>query len=190
MFQDLFNTAISLIFKPSDAWEVLRKKRTDDHESFLSGFVYPCIGLTTLAAFLGVFITQKGFDIQLALKETIVAAVSMFGGFFLASVLINEILRMAFRREPNMKLCQQFVGYSSSLLYGLNIVLSLMPGEFFFLRILLLYTIYIVWEGAIPYMEVTESEQLKFVSIATTIIILTPLAIAFFTGLLMPGLQQ
>ncbi|MDR2914017.1 MAG: hypothetical protein LBV74_04150 [Tannerella sp.] len=188
MFKNLFNTAISLIFKPSDAWKGLSEKRTDDNESFLSGYVYSFIGMITLAAFIGVLFTRKEFDLQIALKASILALLSAFGGFFLASYFINELWHTLFHRERNIKLCQCFVGYSSSLMFSLNIVLSLLP-EFFFLRFFVLYTIYIVWEGAIPYMDVEESEQLKFVSISTIIIVLTPLIIEFILGLLMPGLR-
>jgi hypothetical protein len=188
MFKKLFITAISLIFKPADAWKSLNAHRSEDQEPFLSSYVYPFIGLTALAAFIGVLFTRKGFDVQIALKESIVVILSMFGGFFLSSALINELWQKIFHREHNIKLCRYFVGYSSSLMYCLTILLSLLP-EFFFLRFLLLYTFYIVWEGAIPFMEVKESEQLKFVSISTLIIIVMPIAIEFIIGLLMPGLK-
>jgi cation transport ATPase len=188
MFKDLFNTAISLIFKPSEEWRELSEKRMDNNEKFLSGFVYPFIGLITIAAFLGILFTRKEFDVQIALKSAILAFLSAFGGFFLASYLLNEVWRSLFKREKDMKLCQNFVGYSSSLMFSLNILLSLLP-EFFFLRFFILYTIYIVWEGAVPYMDVKDSEQLKFVSFATAIIITTPLILEFIVGLLMPGLR-
>ena len=188
MLKKLFFTAISLIFKPAESWKVLSKHRTDDHETFLSGYVFPFIGLILLATFLGVLFTRKEMDIQIALKESIVVLLSIFCGFFVSSYLIHEVWRISMHREKNMKLCQRFVGYSSSLMYCLNIIVSLLP-EFFFLRFLVIYTIYIVWEGAIPFMEVNESEQLKFVGIATVIILVTPLAIAFLLGKLMPGLQ-
>lgn len=87
-----------------------------------------------------------------------------------------------------MKLCQRFVGYSSSLMFALNIVLMLLP-EFFFLRIFILYTFYIVWEGAGPYMQVEENIRLKFVGIATAVILITPALIEFVLFLLMPGLR-
>lgn len=87
-----------------------------------------------------------------------------------------------------MKLCQRFVGYSSSLMFALNIVLMLLP-EFFFLRIFILYTFYIVWEGAGPYMQVAENERLKFAGIATVVILLTPAVIEFVLFMLMPGLR-
>ena len=144
MFKDLFNTTVSLIFKPSEAWKVLSEKRTDDNEKFLSGFVYPFIGLITIAAFLGVLFTRKEFDIQIALKAAILALLSVFGGFFLATYWVNELWRVVFKRDKNIKLCQTFVGYSLALMFSLNILLSLLP-EFFFLRFFVLYTIYIVW---------------------------------------------
>jgi len=188
MFNKLFKTATSLIFKPSEAWKELSLKQSDDHKSFLSGYIYPFIGLITLAAFVGILFTRKGFDLQIALKEAIVILLSMFGGFFVASLLLNEMWQRIFHRASDMQLCRCFVGYSSSLLYCLTIILSLLP-EFFFFRILVLYTIYITWEGAIPYMNVTETEQLKFSGIATAIIIGTPLFIEFIIGFLMPGLR-
>jgi hypothetical protein len=188
MFRNLYNTTISLIFKPSEAWRALSGKRMDDHEKFLSGFVYPFIGLIAMAAFLGILFTRREFDLQIALKSAILSLLSSFGGFFLASYSINEIWYSLFKRERNVKLCQKFVGYSSVLMFTLNVLLSLMP-EFFFLRFLVLYTIYIVWEGAMPYMNVREPEQLKFVSFSTTIIVITPYALEFILGLLMPGLK-
>ena len=188
MYKKLFNTAILLIFKPKEAWMGLVKRQEEDNESFLSAYIYPFVGLIALTAFIGVLFTRKEFDVQIALKSSILALLSMFCGFFLASYLINEIWHTYFHRNRNIKLCQRFVGYSSSLLYCLNIILSLLP-EFFFLRFSVLYTIYIAWEGAIPYMDVKESEQLKFVSISTAIIIVAPMAIEFALSLLMPGLR-
>ena len=188
MLKNLFNTAISLIFNPSDAWKELNKKQKEAHDSFLSEYVYPFMGMIILAAFLGAFFTGKERDIQIALKESIIVLLSVFGGFFLASYLVNEVWHHILHREANIKLCQRFVGYSSSLLYCLNIVLSLLP-EFFFLRFLVIYTIYIVWEGVIPYMDANESEQLKFAGFSTAIIIVTPILIKFILGLAIPGLN-
>jgi cation transport ATPase len=188
MFKDLFHTTVSLIFNPSSAWEKLSEKRTEDNEKSLSGFVYPFIGLITIAAFLGILFTRKEFDVQIALKAAILALVSNFGGFFLASYLLNEGWHFLFRREKNIALCRNFVGYSSALLFSLQILLSLLP-EFFFLRIFVLYTFYIAGEGAIPYMGVKESEQLKFAGFATVVMVATPFVLEFFLGLLMPGLK-
>jgi hypothetical protein len=188
MFKELYDTTIALILKPAEAWKRLCENRMEGDEKFLSGYVYPFIGLIAVAAFLGIFFTQREFDLQIALKSAILALLSSFGGFFLSAYFISELWRSLFKREKNIRLCRKFTGYSSSLIFTLQIVLSLLP-EFFFLRFLSLYTIYIVWEGAVPYMSVNEAEQLKFVSLATAIILFTPYILEFMLGLWMPGLK-
>ncbi|RHJ77904.1 YIP1 family protein [Parabacteroides sp. AM08-6] len=187
MYKEIFKWVIAIISQPGKAWEMLTKKEEKGDE-FLSRFVYPLVGLVTVAAFLGVLFTRKEFDVELALKSSIKTLVSSFGGFYLGAYLMNEIWQGLFKRDKDMKLCQRFVGYSSSLMFALNIVLMLLP-EFFFLRIFILYTFYIVWEGAGPYMQVEENERLKFVGIATAVILLTPALIEVLLFLLMPGLR-
>ena len=87
-----------------------------------------------------------------------------------------------------MKLCQRFVGYSSSLMFALNIVLMLLP-EFFFLRIFVLYTfLYRMGRGR-PLYAGEEKIRLKFVGTATGLILLTPWLIEVILSMLMPGLR-
>jgi hypothetical protein len=167
---------------------MLSEKRAEDQEKFLSGFVYPFIGLTGVAAFVGILFTRRDFELQMALKSAIRSLLSAFGGFFLASYLVSEIWHLQFKRVKDVPLCRKFVGYSSVLMFSVHILLSLFP-EFFFLRFLILYTIYIVWEGAVPYMGIREPEQLRFVSLSTGIIVLAPYILDFIVGVLMPGLK-
>ena len=143
MYKEIFRWVIAIISQPAKAWVLLAKKG-EKQEEFLSRFVYPLIGFVTVAAFLGVLFTRKEFDLELALKSSIRTLVSSFGGFYLGAYLMNEIWQGIFKREKDLKLWLRFVGYSSSLMFALNIVLMLLP-EFFFLRIFILYTFYIVW---------------------------------------------
>lgn len=187
MYKEIFKWVIVIISQPAKAWGMLTKKE-EKHEEFLSRFVYPLIGFVTVAAFLGVLFTRKEFDLELALKSSIRTLVSSFGGFYLAAYLMNELWHSVFKRDKDMKLWQRFIGYSSSMMFALNIVLMLLP-EFFFLRIFILYTFYIVWEGAGPYMNVGEKIRLKFVGFTTAIILITPVFIEIVLSMLMPGLS-
>ena len=81
----------------------------------------------------------------------------------------------------------RFVGYSSSLMFTLNIVLQLLP-EFFFLQVFVLYTFYIIWEGAVSYMKIGEQERMKFTFITTIVVLATPFVIEKMMGMFMPGL--
>jgi cation transport ATPase len=187
MYKEIFKWMIVIISQPPKAWEMLTKKEEKGDE-FLSRFVYPLIGFVTVAAFLGVLFTRKEFDVEMALKSSIKALVSSLGGFYLAAYFLNELWKSMFGREKDMKLWLRFVGYSSSMIFALNIVLSLLP-EFFFLRVFILYTFYIIWEGAGPYMQIEENIRLKFVGITTAIVLIMPFLIELILYLLMPGLR-
>lgn len=187
MYKEIFKLVIAIVSQPARAWGMLAK-REEKGDEFLSRFVYPLIGLVTVAAFLGVLFTRKEFDVELALKSSIKTLVSSFGGFYIGSYLLNELWLSVFKRPKDLKLCQRFVGYSSSLIFSLSIILMLLP-EFFFLRIFILYTFYIVWEGAGPYMQIENRTRLKFVAITTAIILLTPALIEIILFMLMPGLR-
>jgi hypothetical protein len=187
MFKELFLRLTGLIFKPAEAW-VAAPRKDDEHEAFLLRYVYPIIGLIALAAFLGILFNRKEFDFIIALKSAIMELVSSAGGFFLGAYLLNEIRRGIFKQPKDMKHCQYFVGYASAVMFLLKIVLSLLP-EFFFLRVIILYTAYIIWEGAMPFMQVQEREQLKFTICASVAIMLSPLVIYFALYLLMPGMR-
>lgn len=163
-------------------------KKDEDNEEFLSRFVYPLIGLVTVSAFLGVLFTLKDFNIELALKSAIKTLVSTFGGFYLASYAMNELWQSWCKRAKDLRLWQRFIGYASSMMFTLNIVLTLLP-EFFFLRIFIFYTFYIVWEGVGPYLGVENKNRLRFVSVTTGIILFAPIVIEFILTLLMPGLH-
>lgn len=189
MYKDLFKWVIAITATPGKAWKELSEKE-ENEKDFLTQFVFPLIGLVALAAFIGILFTRKEFDVELALKSSIKVLISYFGGFYLAAYWLNELWGNMFRREKDLKLIQRFVGYSSAMMYGLNMLLLLLPiSDFFFLRIFVVYTVFIVWEGAVPYMKVEENSRLKFVLIASALIVLLPEIIGFLLYILMPGLR-
>lgn len=187
MFRGILKRIVALVSQPGKAWLCLADEERDK-ERFLSRYVYPLIGMVALAAFIAVFFTRKEFDFELALKSSIKSLIAAFGGFYLAVYLLNDIWERFFKREKDLTQWMFFVGYSSSLMFAMNIVLALLP-EFFFLKLFVLYTVYIVWEGAEPYMRVAEAEKMKFVVITTAMILIMPAIIELGLFLLMPGLR-
>ena len=176
-----------IVLKPGEAWTELSRQE-DERDTFLSQFIYPLIGIIAAAAFLGILFTRKEFDFEIALKITLRTVIAVAGGFFLGAYLINEVWKGVFNRPKNMELCRLFVGYASSLLFVLYIITALLP-DLFFLYIFVLYTVYIIWEGAVVYMHVDEEERLKFTVIASFIVILTPFIIEHALRMLMPGFR-
>jgi hypothetical protein len=187
MFNNIFKILTSIVLKPGETWEELKEKE-EGQDKFLSQFIYPLIGVIALAAFLGVFFTQKEFDFEVALRITLRTVIAVAGGFFLEAYFLNEVWKGVFNQPKDMGLCRLFVGYASSLLFVLFIITALLP-DFFFLYIFVLYTVYIVWEGAGVYMQVGEDERLKFTVITSCIVILTPFVIEYTLRMMMPGFR-
>lgn len=195
MYKQIFKWTAAIIAQPSKAWRILMAKERKEAElregesedTFLTEYLYPYIGILTIAAFLSLF-THKEFVLEQALKSSIITCVSSFGGYYLASYVLNEIGEKWFGLEKNLKRWQHFVGYASALMFALNIIWMLLP-DVFFLYIFILYTFYIVWEGATIYFSIGDSPRMKFTSIVTLLIIGAPHAINILLLFLMPGLR-
>lgn len=187
MLNEIYKRLIGLILKPGETWEQLSLQE-EEHDKFLSHFIYPLIGLVALSAFLGILFTRKEFDFEVALKITIRTLVSVAGGFALGAYFLNEVWKSVFKQPANVVFCRLFVGYSSALMFVLNIVTALLP-EFFFLQIFVLYTVYIIWEGSIAFMKIKEDMKLKFTVFASFIVIATPFVIEQALRILMPGFR-
>ena len=180
-----------MIFQPAKSWDKLADEKEEeiiDNDSFLKAYLYPTIGIVALLAFAGVFFHKKDFNVQLALRLTINVLIALFAGFYLASYLLSEAMLRFFSGDKQYKLCQRFVGYSSALVYVMYMVLAIFP-DFSFLLLILLYTVYIVWEGAISYMQISEDQRTKFTVTASAIVIFSPFIIEKIMFLTMPGMR-
>lgn len=198
MIKILFEQLYRLIFQPAKAWNILSEKaentqsslnkRQSENDSFFKDYLYPAIGIVALLSFLGILFNRKEFDVQLALKATISATLSLFVGFYLASFLLSEAMGRLFSEEKHYRRCERFAGYSSALVYVLYMFLAVFP-EFSFLYLLSLYSIYMIWEGATPYMHIAEDQKVKFTVIASAIILLSPVLISKIIYMTMPGMR-
>ena len=191
MYKNLLGQLWRLIVWPAKAWNILmseREEKITGNDYFFKTYLYPIIGIVALLTFVGVFFHKKEFEIQLALRLTIKVLIALFAGFYLASFLLSKAIKRFFPANGSFRLCQRFVGYSSALIYAIYMVLAIFP-DFNFLQFILLYTIYIVWEGASVYMQVPENEKSKFTAAATAIILLSPFIIEKIMFLTMPGMR-
>ena len=187
MYKDIIKLIIALVSCPGKTWDMLSKKE-ESQEEFFSRFPYPLMGVVAVVAFVAIFLTRKEFDLQIALKSAILSLIVTFGGFFATSYLLNEIGVKWLNIAKNLKLWQRFVGYNSSVMFALNMILLLLP-EFFFLRVLVLYIFYMVWEGAPIYMGTEEVTRFKFTLSTTACILAIPFIIEHVVVMLMPGLR-
>ena len=166
MLKDIFQRIFLLITQPAKTWALLAEEN-EEVDKLFSKYLYPIFGLIALTAFLGALISNQSMEIALVI--TIREFVSFFAGFYLASFALNELTSRMFKRH-SLKHCQHFTAYSSSLIYTIAIADSLFGGLgllYFFLP----YTVYMIWEGAAPFMQVSEDKIIKFTIIASFVML-------------------
>jgi len=185
MLKKLFKQLYRIIFQPEKAWNDLS---IVDNGSFFKAYLYPVIGIVALLTFTGVFFHKKEFSTELALRLTVNVLITLLAGFYLASQLLAEIMVRFFSDDKQYKLCQRFTGYSSALIYVMYMVLAIFP-DYSFLLLSLLYTVYIVWGGAVSFMQIREDQRIKFTVLASAIVLLAPFIIKWIMFITMPGMR-
>jgi hypothetical protein len=187
MVKHLYLLLSGLITAPAKTWEKLAGKQEPDNEHFFKSYLYPVIGIIALLFFFGVWIGQKDFQIQAALKIVIKETVTYFGGFYIATYGLFHLSGKYFGLSVDLQYIERFIGYSSAAIYVVACVNALFQS-LFYVQILILYTVYIVWHGSHIYMAIKEDYLTKFTIFASAIIILSLVIIRMIMTLIMPGL--
>lgn len=173
-YKDLFHRVLLLISSPERAWEEIS---LEGRHRVMEAFVYPLIALAGLSVFIGSLV-QIGWgspqNYQVAMTDCCAVAISLFGGFFLSSYLINQMNMKLFKMCDNTPLAQQFVGYSMVVIFLLQIIYGILPNFAILAILLSFYTIYIVWVGSDKRMCIPGDKRLRFTILASIIILLCP----------------
>lgn len=166
-----------LISSPAKAWVEINGE--EDRRKVMSTFVYPMIGLCGLSVFIGTFIgnTAGVSAFQIAMTRCCATFVSLFGGYFLAAYVVDQLGKKLLGRGEQYELNQQFVGYSMVVTFVLDIISGLFAISILH-WILQFYTIFVVFEGARTLMKVDEKQLTRYTLIASVIIIVCPVLIA------------
>lgn len=185
-YKELFNKLMRVLGSPSKAWTEIRQE--ENAEQVQTSYVYPMIAMCGIALFVGLLFGNgvKEFDYQLALTQCIGLFISLFGGFFLSSYLIEWYGNHTMNGHPeNFKdNVQKLVGYSMTVIFVLEFFGALFPSFFILRWILQFYVIYVVWEGSKVLMNIPEKKLLTYTLASSVIILVSPVVINYvFTWL-------
>ncbi len=170
MFKDIVLKIVQMITAPESSWRKL--SATESHESFINRYLHPIFGAIALTSFIGELWIAPNGSLEHALKSAIINLVTVYGGYYIGSYILNEYLPR-FGISKNEPKTQQFVGYASALMYLLYITLPFFPN-FIIIQLFALYTVYIVYSGYGVYIVGKEDNRMHFTGVATTLILLTP----------------
>ena len=131
----------AVTLSPTTAWEKIFSDQSKD-EKLLVRYVTTLILCVVAATFLG---ELTGRFLR-AFMRAIVTGIAYSGGFWCTFYLLTTGLKKYLNLVPDKIICLQLLVYSSAFILFISIITSLIP-PLFFLKILNIYTIYIVWEG-------------------------------------------
>lgn len=172
-YKNLFQKVIGLISSPAKTWSEIIVH--EDKRIVMPTFVYPLIGLCGLSCFIGTFIgnTAGVSAFQLAMTRCCAVFVSLFGGYFLSTYLVDKIGRKWYGRNDSYEQNLQFVGYSMVVTFVLNIVSGLFSLAILH-WLLQVYMLFIVFEGARYLLKVPENKLTSYTLIVSLVLFVCP----------------
>ena len=170
---------MALLSSPSRAWDDIVLHGSGEKYSIYN-FVYPLIGLCSMTEFIGVFFGKDySADLfHLALTRSCAVAVSLFGGFFLSTSILEKLGRKFFANQQTIPSMQIFVGHSMVVTLVLDIITGLFSIAVLH-WILQLYTLFVVFEGARRYLGIAEKQLTTYTLLATVVILMSPAFIEY-----------
>lgn len=175
---------VNLFVKTGTEWKNIAEEDREGKD-VINNFTLPLMGFSTIAIFLGSLINNEGFDFETAIKISFTSFLSIYLSVYVSMFLINAI-KSFFQLPSDNSKTLIFIGYAYALYIVIELITGLIP-EFFMLKILILYTIYIVWEGVVPIFNIKEEQRTGFSLICVAILLVIPFIIDKILFYLIPG---
>lgn len=189
MFEkELYIRFFLLFVAPKRAWSRIASDDPvkDAALEFVFPFVAICVAGVTVAGLM-----HSGWDratLSSILIDAVGWCVSLFGGFYLVSFLVNKLGRLLLKRADEWQFSQQLAGYSLAPCFLLTIIASFFPVFFQGLSPVRLmsmcYTFYIIWHGADKLMGVEGFIRVKYTLWAGIFIVAVPESLRLFFNLM------
>ena len=100
--------------------------------------------------------------------------VALFGGYFLASWLLDTLRQKLLGHTPDMPGSQFFVGYAMGVVFLADLLAIVFPQFFIFKWILLFYVLYVIWEGSDVLFTIDEEKRLTFTALTSLAVVFSP----------------
>ena len=174
--------AIRIVFHTKQEWNNISQEYCSEKDLFLQ-YALPWILLCTSisAIFTGIYADQfwPHFFLTLLLNS-----LSLIGGYFMACYLGFYVLEKIFPKLFNKQDTITVITYAFTIYWTLEVIVAIIP-DFFFLRVLNLYTLYMLWKADGILMDIPKQKQgIVVLPLAIIIVGATPIIRAASTILL------
>ncbi len=186
--KEIIKQTISIISSPTNTWEKLSNEIDDTSKNDVF-FFYSLLVANMIAVIFGTFFNGIDFPIVTSILKALIWGVAIYGGYWGVYYILNEVLYKRHFIEIEALKSNRLIYYSFALTLSLHMITFLFPN-LEFLKIGLIYTLFIVWEGVGKMLPtLNENERSNFVLILSGSIILLPIVIYQCLILFVPAAQ-
>ncbi len=161
------------------------------HYRLILKFALPLVLTTGLCAFCGALLKAGTFDWQTGLKSFTNLSITLFASFYISAIIIKGFSNWLLSKHLIFTEALQFTIFAYSCVIFVYMVGEL-SEDMFFIKILELYTFYLVFEGCNSYLGIVEKSGDKrnaFIALSSLAIMVMPEFVRRLLTLLMPGLN-
>jgi len=164
-----------VILSPATAWEKIFSDKLENEKQLLQyalTLILCCVAVT----FVSELFAKGNFRFVHALVRAIVTGIVYTGTLWSVFYLLTIGLKKRLGFIPDKTICLQLIVYSTALIFFVEIVTTLVP-PLFFLKVLNVYTVYIIWEGVGVCFNFEEKHRGNITMLLSAGVLLLPYAI-------------
>ena len=172
---NIFKNILLLIISPRVGWEEIEHSSCDT-ERVLSTAFYPLLAVLAVSCFVPMLYDSTTHTLSSSLMQAIVSFSKYLITYFIASFLLTGFYPELTKSELGVHRMNNYIVYVLIFLILLSIIINLIPGQFSPLYFLMLYAVLIAYRG-IDFLGVKPGKELKFIVVATILIVAMPQAL-------------
>jgi len=172
----IFKNIMYVILHPRVGWEEINQSRIPTGKVLTSAYI-PLLFVLALSCFVPML-----YDPTTTVKESLMNGIVSFFSYlltyYITSYLLGGFYPELVKTSGSTARLNDFIVYNLILLVLLNIIRNLLPSDFTPALFLMLYVPWVAYRG-MDHLGVRKEKVLKFVVIASALIMLTPLLLMY-----------
>lgn len=168
----------------ANTWNQIEAEDTDSRQ-ILRNFFLPCLFICAVFVVAFSMIYHPSGMIKYGVISGLSFLIAYGGSFFITRYVAFGFLNKNFPERFTRLQIDKIVGYSFTILFIIKIIISIVPS-LFFLKILNIYTIYLVWDACRAILKLDEEQRSNFVLIVTVCILFCPFVINKAIEIMLP----
>ena len=154
-------------------------------EALMHRGLLPLLALTSLSEFAALF-WEQGLKFGTVLIRAVVDFGTYFSAYFLAALILEQLMPNIVSGEPNRKKIETCSVYIIAMLCIIRIIENCVPAELTLIKLLPVFVALIVYK-ADRYLAVKPGDDIRFMLIGVIALILMPLLLHYVLFLLIPA---